>query len=117
IHPNQRVTGGLELARSMTSRYDYVVGDYEIHLAEPSTQSAIYVEDEYHPSGKIGIVVGGRYDHYSRSKGSTSPRTAILITPNRATPVTLLYGSAFRAPTMNEREDQEPGVWKENHGL
>ncbi|MGZ7030895.1 MAG: TonB-dependent receptor plug domain-containing protein, partial [Thermoanaerobaculia bacterium] len=117
IHPNQRLTGGMELARSSTSQYNYVVGDYEIHLSEPVTQMSAYLEDEYHPTGKIGIVVGGRFDRYSYSKGSASPRAAILFTPNRSTTVKLLYGSAFRTPSLYEREYQEPGVTKVNHHL
>jgi outer membrane receptor protein involved in Fe transport len=118
IRPNHRLTAGIEVSRSARGDYNYVVGDYQIHLMRPYTRSSLYVQDEFHPSAKLGIVAGVRYDNYPFTKTSMSPRAAILYTPTRSTTIKLLYGTAFRTPTVYESEFEDPLTpWKENDDL
>jgi iron complex outermembrane receptor protein len=117
IRPNQRFTAGVEISRSAEAAYDYVVGDYQIHLRRPFTGSSFYIQDDYHPSTKLGIVLGVRYDNNPFTR-KASPRAAVLYTPSRSTTIKLLYGTAFRAPTVYESEYQDPLTpWKQNPDL
>ncbi len=118
VRPNHRLTAGTEVSRSSHADYNYVVGDYQLHLDRPHTASSFYIQDEYHPSTKLGIITGIRYDADSLARDSTSPRAAILYTPSRSTTVKLLYGTAFRAPNLYESEYEDPITpWKANPDL
>ena len=118
VRPNHRVTAGLEVSRSSQADYSYIVGDYNLHLHRPNTRSSFYLQDEYHPSTKLGLVAGVRYDSYPYSRSAASPRAAILYTPTRSTTVKLLYGTAFRAPTLYESGYNDPLTpWKRNPDL
>lgn len=118
VRPNHRLTAGMEVFRSNVADYNYVVGDYQIHLDRPYTGSSFYLQDEYHPSTKLGIVAGIRYDNYPFTRNSMSPRAAVLYTPSRSTTVKLLYGTAFRTPTLYESEFEDPLTpWKRNPEL
>jgi outer membrane receptor protein involved in Fe transport len=118
VRPNHRLTAGTEVSRSHQADYTYFVGDYGIHLHRPYTRSSFYLQDEYHPSTRLGIVGGVRYDHYPFNGSSASPRAAILYTPTRSTTVKFLYGTAFRAPTLYESGYNDPLTpWKVNPDL
>lgn len=118
VRPNQRLTAGMEVSRSQQADYTYVVGDYGLRLRRPYTRSSFYLQDEYHPSARLGIVAGVRYDKYPFNGSSASPRGAILFTPTRSTTVKLLYGTAFRAPTLYESAYNDPLTpWKINPDL
>ncbi len=46
---------------------------------------------------------GIRYDSYSNEKNSLTPRAAAIYNPYKSTTVKLLYGEAFRVPTIYEK--------------
>ena len=50
------------------------------------------------------LTLGARYDDYSDFGSSFNPRAAVVYQPLDDTSLKLLYGSAFRAPTRNERD-------------
>lgn len=52
---------------------------------------------------KLQVIIGGRFDHYSDFGNSRSPRAAFIYHPTKQTALKLLYGSAFRAPAVNEQ--------------
>jgi outer membrane receptor protein involved in Fe transport len=118
VRPNQRLTAGMEVSRVSEAEYNYTVGDYRIRLLRPFIGTSLYVQDEYHPSTTLGIVAGVRYDRAPFTRSSTSPRAAVLYTPSRSTTIKLLYGTAFRTPSLYESEFEDPLTpWKDNAAL
>jgi len=110
VRPNHRLTGGVEYVRSAKVQYAYTIGDYGIHLYRPYDTRSFYAEYEGHPTPKLGIVAGIRRDDFSATADSTNPRLALLYTPNRSTTLKLLYGSAFRAPSVYEAYVADPTI-------
>jgi len=115
---NQRLVIGSELTRAPIAQYRYVVGDYQIALKRPFSLASIYLQHEYQPFNKVSVVTGIRHDKFSHARGSTNPRLAVIVTPTAKTAFKLLYGSAFREPSMYELE-YEDQVWgaKKNEAL
>jgi outer membrane receptor protein involved in Fe transport len=105
---NQRLIVGSELSRSPIAEYSYVVGAYGLAFKRPFSLASIYAQHEYQPFKKVSVVTGIRYDKYSHARGSTNPRLAIIVTPTGKTTFKLLYGSAFRIPSMYELEYDDP---------
>lgn len=46
--------------------------------------------------------LGVRHDHYDISGKTTNPRAAVILSPSTTTTLKLLYGEAFRAPSIYE---------------
>ena len=52
---------------------------------------------------KVAAVIGGaRYDQYETFGERVSPRTALILTPLGGTTLKLIFGEAFRAPSIYE---------------
>ena len=83
--------------------YDLYVGGRQFNDTNLSFLSvSVYAQDEYRISKKLAATVGLRYDHYSRSRGAMAPRIALVYNTSRKSTLKFLYGSAFRAPDMEE---------------
>lgn len=54
---------------------------------------------------KMQVIVGGRFDRYSDFGDTTTPRMAIIFHPVENSALKLLYGNAYRAPSLNEQVD------------
>ena len=63
---------------------------------------AIYLQDEFEIAKGLILNAGVRHDRYSTIGGTTSPRVALIYNPRPKTTLKLLYGKAFRAPTVFE---------------
>lgn len=63
----------------------------------------LYAQDDVKLGGKVALSLGTRFDHSRDLGGRLSPRMALIVTPNPASAVKLLYGRAFRSP--NEYEE------------
>ena len=63
---------------------------------------AIYAQDEFKILQNLILSAGVRYDHYSTFGGTTNPRLALIYHPLEKTTFKLLYGTAFRAPSVYE---------------
>lgn len=61
-----------------------------------------YIEDLIAVNAKVDIVLGARLDHYSDLGAKISQRAAIVYRAKDNAIFKLLYGSAFRAPTLTE---------------
>jgi len=67
-----------------------------------SAEGGIYVQDEVAVAKDLTLNLGLRHDQYETFGGSTNPRAAIIYHPAERTTLKILYGSAFRAPTVYE---------------
>jgi iron complex outermembrane receptor protein len=70
-----------------------------------SYQFAVALEDEYRILPWLLLNAGVRYDHYSHYRNfsdAVSPRIGLILQPLASTDLKLLYGRAFRAPSVYE---------------
>ncbi len=61
-----------------------------------------YIEDLISVKSDIDVILGARLDHYSDFGAKISQRAAIVYRAKDNAIFKLLYGSAFRAPTLTE---------------
>ena len=69
---------------------------------------ALYIQDEITVSPQFLLYAGIRHDYVSTFGGSNNPRLAAVITPVEHGTLKLLYGKAFRAPTVYELHYESP---------
>jgi len=67
-----------------------------------STRQGVFAQDEIRLADPLMLYAGARLDHYEGFGFATSPRAALIYTPNPATTFKLLAGRAFRAPNEYE---------------
>ncbi|MFO0678014.1 MAG: TonB-dependent receptor [Polyangiaceae bacterium] len=89
---------------------------------DPFTVLAGYAVGDIQPSAKTKISAGARADYYSTFGLSLNPRLAFIVKPYAEGNVKLLFGKAFRAPSVYElyyvaatqvaTDDPRPGVGK-----
>ncbi len=65
-------------------------------------QWAAYLQDEITFLPGLILNLGVRFDHYGTFGDTASPRLALIYVPWENTHVKLLYGEAFRAPSVYE---------------
>ncbi len=87
-------------------------GDYPFRLW------SLYLHDEFEAARNLSFIVGLRHDSYSSVGGSTTPRVAVLWHASPSGTFKLLYGEAFRKPTIYETYYEDPVTFfKANPGL
>ena len=64
----------------------------------------LYLQDQYRFNKQYTLTLGVRYDRYSDFGGSLNPRFALVYQPKRNTSFKLLYGEAFRAPSIRQTQ-------------
>ncbi len=57
----------------------------------------------------VKLSVGARYDAYSTFGGSFNPRVAVILKPYEGGNVKVMFGKAFRAPSIYELYFETPG--------
>lgn len=99
-----KVTGGAEYRdnfRQDISNADTDPFDSLLNVQKNSRIWAFYFQDEFSLLDNLILNAGVRYDHYSTFGGTVNPRLA-LIYNLKNTSIKLLYGEAFRAPSVYE---------------
>ncbi|MFM8330253.1 MAG: TonB-dependent receptor plug domain-containing protein [Candidatus Methylumidiphilus sp.] len=81
-----------------------------------SYRYGIYLQDEFSLRDDLILNAGLRYDDFSNVGDTLNPRVALIYKPWDNTAFKLLYGSAFRAPNMNELYYQDT-IYKANPAL
>jgi len=83
--------------------------DYDVHpyhdnlnIKKDSYVWALYAQDEFRISDRFTLNAGLRYDYYSTFGETINPRIALIYKPAAETSLKLLYGKAFRIPSMYE---------------
>jgi iron complex outermembrane receptor protein len=119
LEPNHRLTAGVEVSDVRRARYDFgTVGEPLTHFSVPYRVVSPYVEYDFRPTQRLGIVVGVRHDDFSATADSTNPRLAVLFTPSKSATLKILYGTAFRSPNTYETLYSDPLTqWKANPNL
>jgi len=69
----------------------------------------IYAQDQYDFSDHLAMTLGVRYDHYSDFGGTTNPRAALVYSTDFKAKFKLMYGQAFRAPSIRQLSAQGLG--------
>lgn len=77
----------------------------------------IYLQDEYRLFDNLTLNAGFRYDQYETVGGTFNPRVALIYQPFDDTTVKLLYGQAFRAPSVFEQNYTFTDTWIGNPAL
>jgi len=62
----------------------------------------LFVQDVWQLAADWALTAGLRYDHYSDFGSTTNPRLALVWSTRRNLTTKLLYGRAFRSPSMTE---------------
>ncbi len=62
-----------------------------------------YVQDEISLTKTLALNLALRYDHESSTASAFAPRVAFIAHPTRRDSVKLMFGQAFRSPTLYER--------------
>jgi iron complex outermembrane receptor protein len=68
----------------------------------PFSVLSFFVQNELQLSRSLALVTGIRHDVQSTDVRATTPRFAIIASPDSSTTVKLLYGEAFRSPSPAE---------------
>jgi len=78
-------------------------------ISDKRNFKAFFLEDIWDITDDIRLTTGVRYDHYSDFGGHVSPRVGLTWEYMEAYDLKLLYGHAFRAPTIIETYYTDPG--------
>ncbi|MGI6656677.1 MAG: TonB-dependent receptor plug domain-containing protein [Desulfobulbus sp.] len=73
------------------------------------TTYAFFLQDEIRLADTLILNAGLRLDHYETFGDTVNPRLGLIFSPQGDTTFKLLYGRAFRAPTISEMFYQVPG--------
>ena len=101
----QTLTTGVEYRANLKQRFRWKnvdPGPLDFDDQIRSDEGGVYVQDELAVTKNLTLNLGVRRDQYETFGGSTNPRAAIIYHPAEQTTLKLLYGSAFRAPTVYE---------------
>ena len=105
----------LTLGTEETSNTNQVLGNYDqspfvTYLSDhhTSSQSSVYLQDEFAIRKSLLLAAGVRYDRYSTFGGTVNPRLGLIFSPRENTAIKILYGQAFRAPDNFELHYNAP---------
>lgn len=116
-----RMLAGLDLGRESAQNVE-VFSNYDFATGQPAnareslpgaggddgrTLFALFVRDQWKPSPRAAITAALRFDQVG-DVSSVSPRLGAVFTLPNDVRLKLLYGRAFRAPTLAERELDVP---------
>ena len=121
--PQHSLQMGLGIARESTFDTD-LRSNYDFRTAMPMDQFesipgaapdegrglvSLYAQDVWSRFSKVTLTGGLRFDHYGGVGGVVSPRLAAVFRLPKATSLKVLYGHAFRMPTLAEQYFDLPG--------
>ena len=118
IRPDNRLIVGSEYQNHFRADYRYrYVEDTLFDDDFPHNILSFYLQDEHQATEDLSVTFGIRWDEYSTTGSSTNPRAAIIYNPIRSGTLKLLYGEAFRAPSVYEANYEEMDYWEGNPDL
>lgn len=119
LNAHQIIVGTEYEARGRQDQYNADVSPAAVYLDDhrSSRTWAVYAQDEISVSTAFLLYAGVRYDWTSTFGGTMNPRVAAVITPIENGTLKLLYGKAFRAPTVYELYYEAPPLMLSNPTL
>jgi iron complex outermembrane receptor protein len=105
LSSRHRVVAGLESNWAVKSLYRAWQGS-AVYFDDdfPFATYSAYAQSESRLARWATLYVGLRDDLYADYDNALSPRAALIVTPDSATNIKLLWGNAFRSPNVYERE-------------
>ena len=79
-----------------------IFGADALHASDTRDILGLYLQHQWLIQSETELTLGLRHDNYSEIGGSTNPRFGIVHHLSEQHTLKLLYGEAFRAPTINE---------------
>ncbi len=77
----------------------------------------VFFQDEYRPFKRLTVNMGIRYDYYETFGSTVNPRVALIVSLTKDTYLKMLYGKAFRAPSVYELYYRDEDTQKANASL
>jgi iron complex outermembrane receptor protein len=125
----QSVTGELQLRRTFFEKHAVTLGVESVENLDQNQRNsdvspiktvylndrrngldyAFYLQDEYQILHNLIFNGGVRYDEFYTSGSSVNPRLALIYDPVEPTTLKFIYGTAFRAPSVEELYYQDGG--------
>jgi outer membrane receptor for ferrienterochelin and colicins len=105
IGERHQVTSGAEYRRNLWQNQSSIDIDPAAVLLDSryrSNQVAVYAQDEIALHRRLTATVGARYDWWSLTGGTATPRAGLVYRTDADTAIKALYGEAYRAPTVYE---------------
>ena len=96
--------------RQDIGRDNLATGERVVRVRENSAYSSPFIQVDWELAPRLILSSGLRYDYYSESDQSLTPRLGLIWDCTSATTFKLLYGESFRAPNVEERFASEAGV-------
>lgn len=100
--PNHRVTLGAEYVANVRASYTTSLGDITHVIGGPFSIGSVYAQSEFQPVHSLSVTTGLRFDRYAHVTQTLNPRGAVVWHCNAANTLKVLYGSAFRLPSVFE---------------
>jgi iron complex outermembrane receptor protein len=100
--PNHRVTLGAEYVDNLRAHYTAVLGRIITDIGGPFAVGSVYAQSEFQPMHSLSVTTGVRYDYYAHVANAVNPQGAAVWHIDDANTLKVLYGSAFRLPTVFE---------------
>lgn len=109
VRPTHRLTTGVEyVSNKGTYRWNEASGTIR-SMGQPYAQFGGYVQTESQFTPRISATVGVSYDRNGNQDSRVVPRGALILRPAHGSVVKVLYGEAFRAPSIYERDYTNEG--------
>ena len=100
--PNHRVTFGAEYVDNVRAKYTTFLEGGEHSIGSPFSVGSVFAQSEFQPMRSLSVTTGLRFDRYARGTDTMNPRVAAVWHIDAANTVKVLYGRAFRLPTVFE---------------
>jgi outer membrane cobalamin receptor len=111
LNSANRLTAGAEALYYWRAEYFAPrEGTREFSISNPFWRPSLYLQNEYQITRTLSVLAGVRYDRYDGVGSALTPRGALILTPSQATSFKLLYGRAYRAPSLAEREPSDYAI-------
>jgi len=118
LRSNSRLIVGADYQNVIQAGFSYW-DEFETYFDDdfPFNVLSLYLQEEYQATEKLSFTGGIRWDRYSDRGSAFTPRAAIIYNPKESATLKLLYGEAFRVPSLYEINYEDPGCWKKPTGL
>lgn len=114
LRSNYNIFGDLEyLGQVVTFRG----ADLRVVLDKKREIRSAYVQLESDWGERLQTTFGMRYDAYNDVDGRANPRAAVVLEHEKGKVFKLIYGEAYRAPSLGDLYDEESGLTSGNTDL